>query len=80
MTTLGRGGSDLTATTIGKALGLREIQVGHHPLFLHLFCNFMTIKFRTLDSGMSLKYQKCTMKNYINLIKKKIMLTVNYVN
>lgn len=27
MTTLGRGGSDLTATTIGKALGLREIQV-----------------------------------------------------
>lgn len=28
MTTLGRGGSDLTATTIGKGLGLREIQVG----------------------------------------------------
>lgn len=27
MTTLGRGGSDLTATTLGKALGLREIQV-----------------------------------------------------
>lgn len=27
MTTLGRGGSDLTATTVGKALGLREIQV-----------------------------------------------------
>uniref|UniRef100_A0A5B7AAX6 aspartate kinase n=1 Tax=Davidia involucrata TaxID=16924 RepID=A0A5B7AAX6_DAVIN len=27
VTTLGRGGSDLTATTIGKALGLREIQV-----------------------------------------------------
>nr|KJB33202.1 hypothetical protein B456_006G000400 [Gossypium raimondii] len=27
ITTLGRGGSDLTATTIGKALGLREIQV-----------------------------------------------------
>ncbi|XP_024627013.1 aspartokinase 1, chloroplastic isoform X3 [Medicago truncatula] len=26
-TTLGRGGSDLTATTIGKALGLQEIQV-----------------------------------------------------
>ncbi|GKB57361.1 aspartokinase 2, chloroplastic-like protein isoform X1, partial [Tanacetum coccineum] len=26
VTTLGRGGSDLTATTIGKALGLREIQ------------------------------------------------------
>ncbi|KAJ4822718.1 Adenylate kinase 2, mitochondrial [Turnera subulata] len=26
ITTLGRGGSDLTATTIGKALGLREIQ------------------------------------------------------
>ena len=28
MTTLGRGGSDLTATALGKALGLREIQVG----------------------------------------------------
>ncbi|KAL8158508.1 hypothetical protein V2J09_000045, partial [Rumex salicifolius] len=27
VTTLGRGGSDLTATTIGKSLGLREIQV-----------------------------------------------------
>jgi hypothetical protein len=27
ITTLGRGGSDLTATTIGKALGLRESQV-----------------------------------------------------
>ncbi|KVI09267.1 Aspartate/glutamate/uridylate kinase [Cynara cardunculus var. scolymus] len=27
VTTLGRGGSDLTATTIGKGLGLREIQV-----------------------------------------------------
>ncbi|KAK3183891.1 hypothetical protein Dsin_031177 [Dipteronia sinensis] len=27
ITTLGRGGSDLTATTIGKALGLDEIQV-----------------------------------------------------
>ncbi|KAK3026728.1 hypothetical protein RJ639_042181 [Escallonia herrerae] len=27
VTTLGRGGSDLTATTIGKALGMREIQV-----------------------------------------------------
>ncbi|GKV26025.1 hypothetical protein SLEP1_g35386 [Rubroshorea leprosula] len=27
ITTLGRGGSDLTVTTIGKALGLREIQV-----------------------------------------------------
>ncbi|XVF16109.1 hypothetical protein REPUB_Repub10bG0003000 [Reevesia pubescens] len=27
ITTLGRGGSDLTATTIGKSLGLREIQV-----------------------------------------------------
>jgi aspartate kinase len=26
-TTLGRGGSDLTATVIGKALGLREVQV-----------------------------------------------------
>ncbi|KAL0421630.1 UNVERIFIED_CONTAM: Aspartokinase, chloroplastic [Sesamum latifolium] len=27
ITTLGRGGSDLTATTIGRALGLKEIQV-----------------------------------------------------
>ena len=27
VTTLGRGGSDLTATALGKALGLQEIQV-----------------------------------------------------
>lgn len=27
ITTLGRGGSDLTATIIGRALGLREVQV-----------------------------------------------------
>ena len=27
ITTLGRGGSDLTATVLGKALGLREVQV-----------------------------------------------------
>ena len=27
VTTLGRGGRDLTATSIGKALGLREVQV-----------------------------------------------------
>lgn len=32
MTTLGRGGSDLTATTIGKALGLQEIQVSEDVL------------------------------------------------
>lgn len=31
ITTLGRGGSDLTATTIGKALGLQEIQVRFCP-------------------------------------------------
>jgi len=29
VTTLGRGGRDLTATSIGKALGLREVQVLH---------------------------------------------------
>lgn len=40
VTTLGKGGSDLTATTIGKALKLREIQVSRsrhsidHPLLL----------------------------------------------
>lgn len=27
VTTLGRGGSDLTATVIGAALGLKEVQV-----------------------------------------------------
>lgn len=27
VTTLGRGGSDLTATVLGAALGLREVQV-----------------------------------------------------
>ncbi|GKV26031.1 hypothetical protein SLEP1_g35392 [Rubroshorea leprosula] len=31
ITTFGRGGSDLIATTIGKALGLQEIQVLHPP-------------------------------------------------
>lgn len=40
VTTLGRGGSDLTATTIGKALKLQEIQVSRlyndHPLLLRL--------------------------------------------
>lgn len=37
VTTLGRGGSDLTATTIGKALGLREIQVCV-PKFVIITC------------------------------------------
>lgn len=41
MKLLGRGGSDLTATTIGKALGLREIQVGADMdvknVFIYLF-------------------------------------------
>lgn len=37
VTTLGRGGSDLTATALGKALGLREIQVNEVlELGLHL--------------------------------------------
>uniref|UniRef100_F6HW51 Aspartokinase 1, chloroplastic n=1 Tax=Vitis vinifera TaxID=29760 RepID=F6HW51_VITVI len=31
VTTLGRGGSDLTATSIGRALGLQEIQVRSTP-------------------------------------------------
>jgi aspartate kinase len=46
VTTLGRGGSDLTATTIGKALGLKEIQVllqSQSVMFslqtLHTFCS-----------------------------------------
>jgi aspartokinase len=39
ITTLGRGGSDLTATIIGKALGLREIQV---CLIKYKLINFLT--------------------------------------
>ncbi|OIW20339.1 hypothetical protein TanjilG_08881 [Lupinus angustifolius] len=36
VTTLGRGGSDLTATTIGKALGLPEIQVCIKNIVVHI--------------------------------------------
>lgn len=42
VTTLGRGGSDLTATTIGKALGLREIQV---PMNIYIYINEMKMGF-----------------------------------
>lgn len=45
ITTLGRGGSDLTATLIGAALGVEEVQVWkdvdgellkHHQAWIHL--------------------------------------------
>lgn len=41
MTTLGRGGSDLTATTIGKALGLPEIQVHVEFFMFYMFMLLM---------------------------------------
>ena len=56
ITTMGRGGSDLTATVIGSAAQVDEIQVGdHHSLsfgclkcysmFLLLFVNFVLIQY-----------------------------------
>ena len=57
MTTLGRGGSDLTATTIGKALGLREIQVNHCQflfIFGILLCCFTSALSITLKSDSPL--------------------------
>ena len=33
ITTLGRGGSDLTATVLGAAMELKEVQVGVSPRF-----------------------------------------------
>ncbi|PKA60250.1 Aspartokinase 1, chloroplastic [Apostasia shenzhenica] len=61
VTTLGRGGSDLTATTIGKALGLREIQVwkdvdGVLTCDPKIHTNAMTVPYLTFDEAAELAY------------------------
>ncbi|KAK1642165.1 hypothetical protein QYE76_059970 [Lolium multiflorum] len=61
VTTLGRGGSDLTATTIGKALGLREIQVwkdvdGVLTCDPNIYANAVPVPFLTFDEAAELAY------------------------
>ncbi|KAG0555856.1 hypothetical protein KC19_11G008600 [Ceratodon purpureus] len=61
VTTLGRGGSDLTATALGKALGLREIQVwkdvdGVLTCDPRVFANALPVPFLTFDEASELAY------------------------
>ncbi|KAL6613890.1 hypothetical protein ACP70R_036160 [Stipagrostis hirtigluma subsp. patula] len=61
VTTLGRGGSDLTATTIGKALGLREIQVwkdvdGVLTCDPNIYPNAKTVPYLTFEEAAELAY------------------------
>lgn len=61
VTTLGRGGSDLTATTIGKALGLREIQVwkdvdGVLTCDPNIHSNARPVPFLTFEEAAELAY------------------------
>ncbi|KAL9384847.1 hypothetical protein Peur_021857 [Populus x canadensis] len=61
ITTLGRGGSDLTATTIGKALGLREIQVwkdvdGVLTCDPHIYPHAEPVPYLTFDEAAELAY------------------------
>ncbi|XP_031382755.1 aspartokinase 2, chloroplastic isoform X1 [Punica granatum] len=61
VTTLGRGGSDLTATTIGKALGLREIQVwkdvdGVLTCDPNIYPNAHPVPYLTFDEAAELAY------------------------
>ncbi|KAG9129171.1 hypothetical protein Leryth_006449 [Lithospermum erythrorhizon] len=61
VTTLGRGGSDLTATTIGKALGLREIQVwkdvdGVLTCDPNIYSGATPVPFLTFDEAAELAY------------------------
>ncbi|KAJ4809638.1 hypothetical protein LUZ62_022204 [Rhynchospora pubera] len=61
ITTLGRGGSDLTATTIGKALGLREIQVwkdvdGVLTCDPTIYPNAKPVPYLTFDEAAELAY------------------------
>ncbi|RLN39443.1 aspartokinase 1, chloroplastic [Panicum miliaceum] len=61
VTTLGRGGSDLTATTIGKALGLREVQVwkdvdGVLTCDPNIYANAIPVPFLTFDEAAELAY------------------------
>ncbi|KAG6410148.1 hypothetical protein SASPL_128198 [Salvia splendens] len=61
VTTLGRGGSDLTATTIGKALGLREIQVwkdvdGVLTCDPNIYSHAAPVSYLTFDEAAELAY------------------------
>lgn len=61
VTTLGRGGSDLTATAIGKALGLREIQVwkdvdGVLTCDPNIYRKAEPVPFLTFDEAAELAY------------------------
>ncbi|KAH9617063.1 hypothetical protein KSS87_010282 [Heliosperma pusillum] len=61
ITTLGRGGSDLTATTLGKALGLREIQVwkdvdGVLTCDPTIYSHAQPVPFLTFDEAAELAY------------------------
>ncbi|OAY73444.1 Aspartokinase 1, chloroplastic [Ananas comosus] len=61
VTTLGRGGSDLTATTIGKALGLREIQVwkdvdGVLTCDPNIYTNAKPVPYLTFEEAAELAY------------------------
>ncbi|GJM97255.1 hypothetical protein PR202_ga14168 [Eleusine coracana subsp. coracana] len=61
VTTLGRGGSDLTATTIGKSLGLREIQVwkdvdGVLTCDPNIYANAIPVPYLTFDEAAELAY------------------------
>ncbi|XP_024360187.1 aspartokinase 2, chloroplastic isoform X2 [Physcomitrium patens] len=61
VTTLGRGGSDLTATALGKALGLREIQVwkdvdGVLTCDPRVYSNALPVPFLTFDEASELAY------------------------
>ncbi|KAL6638552.1 hypothetical protein ACP70R_023663 [Stipagrostis hirtigluma subsp. patula] len=60
-TTLGRGGSDLTAITIGKALGIREIQVwrdvdGVLTCDPNICANAIPVPYLTFDEAAELAY------------------------
>ncbi|RVW45203.1 Aspartokinase 2, chloroplastic [Vitis vinifera] len=61
VTTLGRGGSDLTATTLGKALGLREIQVwkdvdGVLTCDPNIYSHAKPVEYLTFDEAAELAY------------------------
>ncbi|XP_072970706.1 aspartokinase 2, chloroplastic-like [Typha angustifolia] len=61
VTTLGRGGSDLTATAIGKALGLREIQVwkdvdGVLTCDPNIYPNAKPVPYLTFEEAAELAY------------------------
>ncbi|TVU12187.1 hypothetical protein EJB05_45820, partial [Eragrostis curvula] len=61
VTTLGRGGSDLTATAIGKALGVREIQIwkdvnGVLTCDPNIYANALPVSYLTFTEAAELAY------------------------